>query len=70
VGAPETSYLRGLKRALARLELIEDALAEPLQNFDPAEKAELDARFDRVHQALREVTDLDHAKSMQKEEPR
>lgn len=69
VGASETSYLRGLKRALARLELIEDVLAEPLQNFDPAEKAELDARFDRVREAVREIAEINHATSMSKKEP-
>lgn len=55
VGAPETSYLRGLKRALAAMALIEDALAEPLQSFEPAEKAELDARFARVLEKVRQL---------------
>lgn len=64
VGAPETSYLRGLKRALSALELIEDVLAEPLQNFEPAEKAELDARFARVLETVRKVAERNHSKSM------
>ncbi|HEX4748604.1 MAG TPA: dihydrodipicolinate synthase family protein [Bryobacteraceae bacterium] len=63
VGAPETSYLRGLKRALSALGLIEDALAEPLQNFEPAEKAELDGRFARVLAKVRQVAESDHSVS-------
>ena len=63
VGASETSYLRGLKRALSGLGLIQDVLAEPLQNFEPAEKAELDARFARVHEAIHEAAKVHDFKS-------
>jgi 4-hydroxy-tetrahydrodipicolinate synthase len=52
VGAAETSYLRGLKRALTLLGLIQDVLAEPLQNFNMAEGAELDSRFARQLEAM------------------
>ena len=64
VGAPETSYLRGLKRALSALGLIEDALAEPLQNFEPAERAELDARFACVWEAVRKAAESNYSKSV------
>ncbi|HZS53794.1 MAG TPA: dihydrodipicolinate synthase family protein [Bryobacteraceae bacterium] len=45
VGPPEGSYLRGLKHALSMLGVIENVLAEPLQNFNPEERAELENRF-------------------------
>lgn len=45
VGPPETSYLRGLKHALSFLTLIDGRLAEPLQQFDAAQCAELDERL-------------------------
>lgn len=46
VGPLETSYLRGLKHALFMLGVIDDVLAEPLQNFQPAERTEFEKRFD------------------------
>lgn len=64
VGAPETGYLRGLKRALARLQLIQDVLAEPLQNFHPAEKAELDARLAEVREAHSELGAINYSAKM------
>ena len=45
VGPRETSYLRGLKHALSFLTLIDNCLAEPLQQFDAAQCAELDERL-------------------------
>jgi dihydrodipicolinate synthase/N-acetylneuraminate lyase len=63
VGPSETSYLRGLKRALAVLELIEDVLAEPLQNFDSAERAQLDSRFADVLKGINNVPDTRKAKT-------
>ena len=64
VGAPETSYLRGLKRALAVLQLSGDALAQPLQAFHPAEANELDARLARVRKAFSELDGLNHPATM------
>jgi 4-hydroxy-tetrahydrodipicolinate synthase len=48
VGPSETSYLRGLKHALSMLGLIENVLAEPLQNFRPHERAEFEERFEHL----------------------
>lgn len=71
VGPPETSYLRGLKHALTMLELIDDVLAEPLQNFDSAERAELDTRFADVLKAINYVPDTKRVESLVTErEPR
>ena len=64
VGASETSYLRGLKRALTLLGVIQDVLAEPLQNFDRGEQAELDSRFARVREALKEASGIEKVKSL------
>jgi dihydrodipicolinate synthase/N-acetylneuraminate lyase len=64
VGAPETSYLRGLKRALSLLGFIQDVLAEPLQNFDRAEQAELDSRFARVLESMNEPTGIQEVKTL------
>jgi 4-hydroxy-tetrahydrodipicolinate synthase len=57
VGPPETSYLRGLKHALSILGVIEDVLAEPLQKFNTAERAELEKRFRRLLDAPEMKTD-------------
>ncbi len=64
VGPSETSYLRGLKHALAVLELIDDVLAEPLQNFNSAECAELESRFADVLKAIDYVPDMKKVKSL------
>lgn len=63
VGAPETSYLRGLKRALTGLGMIRDVLAEPLQNFDKAEQAELDSRFARLLETANDRPAVEEMKS-------
>lgn len=64
VGASETSYLRGLKRALKVLGLTDDILAQPIQNFEAAEQAELDSRFARVRQVIHDAFEINHSKSM------
>lgn len=48
VGAASTSYLRGMKAALAVLEVCGETLAEPLHNFQPAEREELRSRLTRL----------------------
>ena len=48
VGSETSSYLRGLKTALATLNLCNDALAEPLQPFSSAEKAQFRSRLDAL----------------------
>ena len=48
VGSPKTSYLRGMKAALAALGVCGDMLAEPLHVFDPDEREELDSRLGRL----------------------
>lgn len=48
VGAPGTSYLRGLKCALAQLGVCGETLAEPLSAFDAEEKRELASRLNRL----------------------
>jgi dihydrodipicolinate synthase/N-acetylneuraminate lyase len=45
VGPRETSYLRGLKHALSLLALIDGHLAEPLQQFDAAQRTEVEERL-------------------------
>ncbi len=50
VGAPQTSYLRGLKCALSLLHGMQDVLAEPLTCFNAAERAELTARLALVRE--------------------
>jgi 4-hydroxy-tetrahydrodipicolinate synthase len=48
VGPASTSYLRGLKGALAELGVCSASLAEPLQAFDRGEQEELRARLLRL----------------------
>jgi 4-hydroxy-tetrahydrodipicolinate synthase len=48
VGAPQTSYLRGLKAALAELGVCREALAEPFGPFSEGEKEELRSRLNRL----------------------
>jgi 4-hydroxy-tetrahydrodipicolinate synthase len=50
IGAPQTSYLRGLKCALSLLHGMYDVLAEPLTCFNAAERAELTARLALVRE--------------------
>ncbi len=50
IGAPQTSYLRGLKCALSLLHGMHDVLAEPLTCFNAAERAELTARLSLVRE--------------------
>jgi hypothetical protein len=64
VGSPETSYLRGLKRALSMLELIDNVLAEPLHNFDSSECAELQSRFVHITQGLNALPDHKGTRSL------
>lgn len=64
VGPSETSYLRGLKHALAMLELIDDVIAEPLQNFDAAECAELESRFSDLLRAMDYVPEMKKVKTV------
>lgn len=45
VGPSESSYLRGLKHALSMLGVIENVLAEPLQNFNAAERVQFEKDF-------------------------
>jgi len=52
VGPVESSYLRGLKSALSFLKLINDVLAEPFQPLNESERAELQARFRPVLEAV------------------
>ena len=54
VGGAGSSYMRGLKCALACLGLCDDTLAEPLQRFGPAER-------ERIRMGLCEVGLLDPA---------
>lgn len=44
-GPSESSYLRGLKRALSLLYICDDVLAEPLQPFNEMERAQFQASF-------------------------
>lgn len=53
VGSRETSYLRGLKQALSSLTLIDGHLAEPLQQFDAAQRTEIE---ERLNSLVEEVT--------------
>ncbi len=53
VGPRETSYLRGLKYALSFMTLIDSGMAEPLQQFDTLQRAELE---DRLRRLVEEVT--------------
>jgi 4-hydroxy-tetrahydrodipicolinate synthase len=48
VGAPQTSYLRGLKAALAELGVCGDTPAEPLGPFSKEEREELRSRLNRL----------------------
>jgi dihydrodipicolinate synthase/N-acetylneuraminate lyase len=48
VGSAKTSYLRGMKAALAALGVCGDMLAEPLHVFDPDEREELGSRLNRL----------------------
>ncbi len=50
IGAAQTSYLRGLKCALALLHGMHDVLAEPLECFGAAERDELRARLALVQE--------------------
>jgi len=50
IGAAQTSYLRGLKCALALLHGMHDVLAEPLECFSAAERDELRARLALVQE--------------------
>ena len=48
VGAPETSYFRGLKAALAELGVCGETLAEPFGSFSGKERQELRSRLNRL----------------------
>jgi dihydrodipicolinate synthase/N-acetylneuraminate lyase len=48
VGAPETSYFRGLKAALAELGVCGETLAEPFGPFSDGEREELRSRLNRL----------------------
>jgi dihydrodipicolinate synthase/N-acetylneuraminate lyase len=48
VGAPQTSYFRGLKAALAELGVCGDTPAEPLGPFSKEEREELRSRLNRL----------------------
>jgi 2-dehydro-3-deoxy-D-pentonate aldolase len=48
VGAPQTSYFRGLKASLAELGVCRDTLAEPFGSFSGTEKEELRSRLHRL----------------------
>jgi 4-hydroxy-tetrahydrodipicolinate synthase len=48
VGAPETSYFRGLKAALAELGVCSDTPAEPFTRFNEEEKEEFRSRLNRL----------------------
>jgi dihydrodipicolinate synthase/N-acetylneuraminate lyase len=48
VGAPQTSYFRGLKAALAELGVCGDTLAEPFGSFSGEEREELRSRLNRL----------------------
>lgn len=53
VGAPETSYFRGLKAALAELGVCRDTPAEPFAAFSEEEKSEFRSR---LHRLLPDIT--------------
>jgi dihydrodipicolinate synthase/N-acetylneuraminate lyase len=48
VGAPESSYLRGLKCALRWLGLCDDTMAEPFERFGPAEREIIRQRLQQL----------------------
>lgn len=48
VGAPQTSYFRGLKAALAELGICSERLAEPFGPFSEEERGELRSRLNRL----------------------
>ena len=48
VGAPQTSYFRGLKTALAELGVCRETLAEPFGPFSDGEREELRSRLNRL----------------------
>lgn len=48
VGAPQTSYFRGLKAALAELGVCSETLAEPFGRFSNEEREELRSRLSRL----------------------
>jgi 2-dehydro-3-deoxy-D-pentonate aldolase len=52
VGAPSTSYLRGMKAALAELGICKNALAEPLHPFESSDLEELRTRLREMLPAI------------------